>query len=359
MLGFGIVAAVLVVAAVVALVPIDHTLSCSCVLDASHRWTFSEMRPGTFVSRSVNNIAGQTEQFRLFQFDRPAFLDIRFASLDFGEDAAPYCTEGQMLASVSSSALNIEMAERHSDLDRSRAVLEGLRGGAKPELIEHAEIAVEHAQIELTNHESVYNRQRELNEQGLISAGDWEEAAARWELLKVDLNLAEANLKVLQSDARPEDIAAAAVTVATCERELEAVRSMFAAQDIVAPMSGRFHVGTAGTALLSITRLDTLVVRALIPQSSGHLPQVGQRLRTYIPGAGISYLDGRIARVDRRTVTTPAGPYLTVYGVVANPAAALDEGMEGRAKIYCGKTTLLAKVWHDLVAAWRRELMPV
>ena len=124
MLGFGIVAAVLVVAAVVALVPIDHTLSCSCVLDASHRWTFSEMRPGTFVSRSVNNIAGQTEQFRLFQFDRPAFLDIRFASLDFGEDAAPYCTEGQMLASVSSSALNIEMAERHSDLDRSRAVLE-------------------------------------------------------------------------------------------------------------------------------------------------------------------------------------------------------------------------------------------
>jgi len=358
-LGLGIAVVCLAVAAVAALVPIDHTLSCSCVLDASHRWTFAELRPGTFVSRSVDNIVGQTLQFRLFQFDRPAFLDINFASFDHGDDAQAVCAEGQLLASVGSSALNIEMAERSSDLHRARAVLEGLRGGAKPELIEHAQIAVEHAQTELANHESVYHRQRQLNEQDLISAGDWEEAAARYELLKVDLQLAEANLRVLQSDARPEDIAAAEVTVTACEQELAAVRTRLTAQDIVAPMSGRFHVGTTGTALLSITRLDTLVIRALIPQSSGHLPQVGQRIRTYIPGTGTGRLDGRIERIDRRTVTTPSGPYLTVYGVLVNPSAALDEGMEGRAKIYCGRTTLLAKIWQDVVTAWHRELMPI
>lgn len=198
-----------------------------------------------------------------------------------------------------------------------------------------------------------------MMENDLISEELWDETAARHDLLRVGLQLAEAELRVFESGARPEDIAAAQVEVEACESELEQVRSMLVAQDIRTPVAGSLRLGGDEITLLSVVRLDTVVVRILVPQRFGALAHEGQPFRAFIPGTGARHLDGTITRIDRRTLPTAAGPFMMAYGLVDNASAELAEGMEGRSRIMCGKTTLLAQLWYGVTRAWRREILPV
>ena len=361
-----IAAALVALGAGVAFVPVERTLTCVCQVDAVERWTFRELRPGTYESRAIDNISGRTTFYRLYQFDRPTFLEFHAARPPAGrpaESGAPAaaavsaCAAGEVVGRLSSSSLNVELNQRLSDLKNAQAYLAALKGGAKPETVDMARVAVQQARAALVAHEPSYERDRDLYAADLISASVWEETAGRRDLLELGLRLAEAELHVVETGARPEDIAAAEVAVAACERELAVIQALVTDQDVRVPITGELRPDSSSGGLIGAVRLDTVMVCMLVAQSSGHLPRAGQRFDVHLPGTTPGPRRGSVVRVDHRILDTEAGPFLTVFGVLANGEGRLVEGMEGHARVRCGRTTLLDRLWDGLRRAWRREVL--
>ncbi len=357
---FLILFAVLSVAVVAsAFLDIERTVNGTSLLDPAQRWTVTKMSPGSFESRADDLVTGRPLEYRLYQFDRPAFVDIDLSVFESTDGDVIEVAAGQLVATVRSSALEIELAERSTELRRAQTKLEVLKAGAKPALIERAQVAIQLAQTELRAYQPQYERQRSLIEQGASSAEEWEIAEARNELLQLDVTLAQAELAVLEAGASPEEITRAIETIAALEQELATIENMLAAENICTPITGNLHMQNSQISLLSVVNCDTMVVRILVPQRHGLLVQPGQQLRTTFAGLNTGPVYGQVVRIDRRVVITPAGPFLAVYGTIANSAGLLAEGMQGESRIYCGKTRLLRRIWNDIVTTFRQAVWSV
>lgn len=101
--------------------------------------------------------------------------------------------------------------------------------------------------------------------------------------------------------------------------------------------------------MLSAGCVDSMVVKVMLPQRKARYPEPGQSFTARIPGAGV--YEGQIIRVDRRPMATEAGTFLFAIGTIHNREGILEEGMQGRAEIHCGRTNMLDLFLGDLLWA--------
>ena len=341
-----------------AFVPIQQTITGACALSPACAWTLEVVREGTYESKAWDFASGQILHYRLYQFDRPAFLEMDISQLATGVHGGELVEAGSTVARMQSSSLSIELAERSTALEEARGRLGSLLSTAKPEEIARAQVALERAQAAREGYRPHFERQQRLHEQGAIDDSVWDENRAQMHLLELDVSLAQAELKMLASDDRPAYITEAEMSIAALEQELRTVESMLSAQEIKTPIAGKLRTGSESDTLLIVSGLETMIAQIMLPQRQAHLPAAGQHFKAYVPGTGSTALAGTIVRVDRRAEMTQAGSFVMVYGTLDNSAGLLEEGMEGRARIYCGKVPILSRVWRDIVRALRQEFWP-
>jgi hypothetical protein len=352
---FIIIASLVLTAVIGIYIPMDRKVIGVCHLTPSVQWTLSERRVGSYESKASDLCDGRILSYKLYQFDRPTCLDIELGKLKFDELGGIPVQAGQTVVRMRSSELELELAERGTALAEAQSRLSTLRGGAKPEEIERAELALARGTAELDAFQVQFERQKQLFIDGVISSTVWEETRTHQLLLSVDRELAGAELEVLASDAKPEVIAAWEATISSLQTELNMVEEMFSAQDIHTPISGTLHINPAKDFLLSVIDTDTMVVKILVPQHQSYLVQVGQELGISIPGVKANDLTGRVIRLDVAAVNTRAGTFITAYGLVENARGLLTEGMQGRSRISCGETTVTRRIVGILLDTIQRE----
>jgi len=342
------VAIVLVLAALLlvsAFLPSDRVLRGICVVEPTKRWQLSELRPGTFESRAMDLAEDRLIHYRLFEFDRPSMMDLRLPALELGQSVP--VEVGDVVVSFASTSLDLQIAERRSMLQSARARLSVLEAGSKASEIDRARVAVEQARADLDAYRKVFERGERLFADGIASEQDWQELQAEYRLKELNLELAGAELRILESGAKPEELEEVRVSIAGYEEELTALEQMQTAQDITSPISGRIMLGGAEGPLLSAGAVDSMIVKVLLPQRKARYPEPGQAFTARIPGAGI--YRGEILRIDRRPLQTEAGTFLFAIGSVENADHSLEEGMQGRAEIRCGRTNFLDLLLGDLL----------
>ncbi len=338
-----------------AFVPVEGQLKGVCLLEPSRSWTFSERRVGSYESRTIDRLSGRILSCRLHQFDRGAVLDLGLGGDDRSGDRIE---SDQVVASLHSSGIDLELAERSTALGKARGRLADLRAGAKPATLTHARLEAARAGAELNAQASRHERQRALFEKGGISSEEWEAVAAERELLELDVQLAEAELEILESGSSPERIAAAEQTLASLESELQAVESMATALEIRSPIGGRLRMNPSEGVLLSVSAVDSLVISIMLPQRNTHELVPGQAIQALIPGLGEELLSGELLRIDREVLSTARGPYVRAVGILPNPEGRLETGMQGRARVSVGRSTLLNRIQRGLRSVLFQELGP-
>lgn len=336
-----------------AFVPVEGQVKGYCLLEPARRWTLIERRVGSYESRTDDNASGRILGCRLHQFDRPAILD-----LGLGGGDEEQVLSGQIVAELSSSDLDLDFAERATALGEARGRLAELRAGAKPAALSYARLEAERAEAELAATTPQFERQEALYRQGGISSEEWEETAARHQLLRLDLRLAQAELEILESGDAPERIQSAEETLRALERELEMVRAMRAALVIRSPIAGRLRMNPSEGILLSVSAVDSLVISIMLPQGRAHELEPGQAIQALIPGLGDELFTGHLLRVEREVLATQQGPFIRVVGLLPNPEGRLETGMQGRARVSVGRSTLLERIRRGIRAAVFRELGP-
>jgi len=348
-------AIVLVSVVLSVLIKIPETVSGSCLIDPARHWKLTEMRPGSYKTVTDDLLTGQLRNYRVYQFDRPSFVDFSWAA---GNGRGNLVSPGDILATANSTSLSIELIERKTDLAEARSELAILRSGSKTTVLRHAELSIKLAESELAAYLVQYHRQKNLFEQEILSSEGWEAFESRMEILKLEVEIAQAKLAELATGSTPEKIEQSLINIESLGLEVAAVQAMIDALEIRTPIGGTLSLQESSECLLSVSDCDTMIARILIPQNKAQRPVIGQTLELVVPGFSEDEFMGDVLRVDQQITLTGAGPFITVYGRFDNPEGRLVSGMMGRIKIV-GETTSL---WHqfqkEFTSVIRKEIWP-
>ena len=177
---------------------------------------------------------------------------------------------GQLLARIDAEAVESQVARGQANVNSARASQASARAQ-----IAQLEAVREQIRAQLINAEEIFNRNKDLVEEGVLSQADFETSRSSMEALQANLAAAEANIE----SAREQE-QASAFNVESSQATLNEIRTSLRRTTIYAPSSGVISllsveegervVGTiqmAGTEMMRIANLNAMEVRVEVSEN--------------------------------------------------------------------------------------------
>ncbi len=326
----GIAVAALVVLSFI--VKLELKISHDCLIYPIESLALRSSEPG-FVELVLDRGSGEksSQRFSL------AGEDMRVLSITPAVKEGDLVRVGEMIARISSSELQPDLAESRAGLDQAESQLQLLKKGPRPEEISQVEDLIEQVRMKLKKSDSDLSRSEELAAKGMIPAEKLEEARTSNEVLKSELGFYKKQKKLLKQGARPEEIDIAEAEIRAIQAKIDRLETHLAAENIISPIDGVVTSVKTGSEILHVARIDTMRVRIPVPEKeiSPVVPgrMVKFRTRSY---PGITF-HGQVTVVAEQTEAGQLQPIFVVTAVAPNTDRLLKPGMTGHAKIYCGK----------------------
>ena len=252
-------------------------------------------------------------------------------------------TRGQVVAQMSSWNQANDVAVTEAMLAGAVASLARLEAGAKPEEIEVARRQLESAEASLAFSRAEAERARELVGTGAVSKAQFEKAQAAYDADLAGLEVARAQLVLVESGATTEEIAIARASVDHLTLELQFRRDELERTRITAPMDGRvvtpdleLRNGSflrVGETLLEIENADVVRAAISVPESDIALIEPGREVRLKAWGASEDEIPGVVETIAQAAEQEGYGSTVRVDAAFPNPDGRLRSGMTGYAKI--------------------------
>jgi len=173
-----------------------------------------------------------------------------------------WVNKGQPIASLSSRSHEKNLKAAQAKLDEAGAQLQLLRAGAKPEEIERAKADVATAETSLAWSGPRAERFEQLHAQSLASDQDYENALRQRDIDTAMLEEAKANLKLVLSGARREQIQAVEAEIRSLQALVDNFRTDVERTALRSPISGRIvtpHVDELSGVYLKPGQRDLVV----------------------------------------------------------------------------------------------------
>lgn len=252
-------------------------------------------------------------------------------------------TRGQVLAQMSSWNQAREVSVTEAMLAGATASLARLEAGTKPEEVEVARRELESAEASLAFSRAEAERARDLVGTGAVSQSSFEKAQAAYEADLAGLEVARAELTLVESGATAEELAIARAEVDRLTLELQFRRDELERTRITAPMAGRvvtpdlaLRNGSflrVGETLLEIEDADVVHAAIAVPESDIALIEPGREVRLKAWGASDDEIPGRVETIAQAAEQEGYGSTVRVDAAFPNPDGLLRSGMTGYAKI--------------------------
>lgn len=318
-----------------------------CYFSAVEEWELVQDNPSRLISRLRDNARLKIPAFTVLQFARQDF--IRF-SLDSGLTSGRPVERDRVLGEIVSSESQILFANLQGQMNRARANLQMLTTGEKEAVQKEAAEALNYAKTQLNVFLPQYERNRKLHQQKLISDEEWELSVKTEELLRQNIQLQDAKLKVVQSGEKREAVRMMEEEVGRFESQIKQLQGKISLGQIRNPIAGVFSTSIGDSVLCRVSRTDsvacTMIVRSdMIPFVREGQPVVVQQWETGFRKTGA------VLAVETKGTLVAGRPEFMVTAVLPNDGGAVRSGMIGRASILTDRASLLERIRR----AWNRR----
>jgi multidrug resistance efflux pump len=268
---------------------------------------------------------------------------------------------------VALADVEIESAVKQTDAEiaEAEARLELLRKGARPQEIQRARSEVKAAEVSLALERSDLERSQELLDKQLIPEEEYERAKSKVDLREQELEGARAELSLLLSGTRPEEIREAE---ATLER-LRAARDLLDYQKGIAvirsPMDGVVVTPfmdqlmdvyvEPGDEICEIADCAVMIAEIAVPEKEMADVALGQKVKIKAKGFPSMSFYGTVASIGQKADRGEKQSFVTVRSHIQNSKTTLRPGMTGKAKIYCKTSSPLRILIRRIVRSIRTE----
>ncbi|MFC2969653.1 HlyD family secretion protein [Acidimangrovimonas pyrenivorans] len=201
---------------------------------------------------------------------------------------------GAVLAVTEHRDAEIALAKAKAALAQAESQLDNLREGRRPEEIAVIEATLASSQAQAAEVAKEVTRLRSLNDRGVTSQAQLDDATTRLDVARAQVAQARANLAVAKLPARPKEIEAAEAAVAQARAGRAAAAWQLSQRTLTAPSAGTVYdiVRTVGeiagpqAPVLSFLPDGAVKLRLYFPETAVSQIKPGTKLTVHCDGCG-------------------------------------------------------------------------
>jgi len=258
--------------------------------------------------------------------------------------------KGKVIATLDDEDLRQRRDAARATLNSTRARLDKLLAGSRPEEIREAEAALHQAQFDLENKEANYERMKALYGRQVIPKELFDNAEAGFRIARASVQRATENYKLVKEGPRKEDIEDARAQVEQARASLKLAETQLSYAVIYAPLSGVVLVKSGevgevvnpGTSVVTMADIENVWLKAYIPETELSRVKWGQEVEVTTDLQPQKRYKGRISFISSQAEFTPKQiqtekeRVTLVYRIkvdLPNPDRELKPGMPADGKI--------------------------
>lgn len=242
-----------------------------------------------------------------------------------------YVNKGQLLAVLENRDLAASVVDAKGAYDQVSAAYRNVASASVPDEITKAQADVQAAKQTMDAAQKLMQNREQLFRDGALARKQVDEAALAYAQAKGQYETNLKHLESVQGVSRLEEVRSAQGQVDSAKGKFEAAQAQLAYSEIRSPIDGVVadravfpgEMAAAGSPLLTVMDVSSVIARVNIPQAHAVYVQVGQP-------AKITSTDGSVEVNGKVTVVSPAvdpqATTLEVWVQAANPGEKLRPG---------------------------------
>jgi HlyD family secretion protein len=273
-----------------------------------------------------------TGQAVLYPFDQAAIVPKISAPVQkYLVSRGDRVRRGELLAVLEHDDLSASLTENKGTYEEAQANYTIATSATVPQDVQKAELDFKAAQDQLSQAQYIYDSRQKLFTQGALAKKDLDQASVALTQARIQFEEAKKHLDQLQSVGQAQQVKAAEGQLSAAKGKFEAAQAQLAYAEIRSPIDGVVtdrplyagEMASAGTPLITVMDVSTVIARAHIPQSQAHLLKAGDAATLTVPGAS-DPIPGKVTMVS--PALDPGSTTVEVWVQAANPGGRLKPG---------------------------------
>ncbi len=239
--------------------------------------------------------------------------------------------EGQLLAVLENRDLSAVAQENKGSYAQAQAAYETTTAASLPEEIQKAEADAQQAQQALDAQEKVFQSRQQLFEQGALPRKELDQSRVDITQARNQYAIAKKHLDALMAIGRQQALKSAAGQLESAKGKYLGAQAQLSYSEIRSPIDGVVtdrplypgEMAAAGTALLTVMDISSVIAKAHIPQNDAAALKIGDKGTMTVPGIE-EPIEGNVTIVS--PALDPNSTTVEIWLEAKNPKHALKPG---------------------------------
>jgi len=200
--------------------------------------------------------------------------------------------QGQLLAILENRDLTAAAQENKGSFDQAQAAYETTTAASLPEEIQKAEAEAQQSKQALEAQEKVYQSRQQLYEQGALPRKELDQSGVEITQARNQYSIAKKHLDTLVAIGKQQQLKAAAGQLESAKGKYQGAQAQLSYSEIRSPINGVVtdrplypgEMAAAGTAVVTVMDISSVIAKAHIPQGDAALLKVGDKGTMTVPG---------------------------------------------------------------------------
>src|SRR3984957_692161 len=200
--------------------------------------------------------------------------------------------EGQLLAVLENRDLSAAAQDTQGAFNQAQATYETTTSAGLPEEMQKAEADAQQAKQVLDAQEKIYQSRQQLYEQGALPRKELDQSGVEIVQARNQYSIAKRHLDTLQAIGKQQELRAAAGQLESAKGKYLGAAAQLSYSEIRSPIDGVVtdrplyagEMAAAGTALVTVMDITSVIAKAHIPQADAALLKVGDKGTMTVPG---------------------------------------------------------------------------
>ncbi len=238
---------------------------------------------------------------------------------------------GQLLAVLENRDLSAAAQDTKGAYDQAQASYETTTGASVPEELQKAEADEKQAKQALDAQEKVLQSRQQLFDEGALPRKELDQSRVDFTAASNQYAIAKKHLDALLAIGKPQELKAAAGQLESAKGKYLGAQAQLSYSEIRSPINGVItdrplypgEMAAAGTPLLTVMDVSSVIAKAHIPQSEAAVLRVGDKGTMTVPGLDAP-IEGKVTVVS--PALDPNSTTVEVWLEAKNPKHELKPG---------------------------------
>ena len=239
--------------------------------------------------------------------------------------------EGQVLAVLENRDLSAAAQDTKGSYDQAQATYETTTRAGMPEEVRKAEADAQQAQQALDAQEKVFESRQQLFEQGALPRKELDQSRVDVTAARNQSSIARQHLDALMAIGKQQELKSAAGQLESAKGKYLGAQAQLSYSEIRSPIDGVItdrplypgEMAAAGTALLTVMDISSVIAKAHISQNDAAALKVGDKGTMTVPGIE-EPIEGRVTVVS--PALDPNSTTIEIWLEAKNPKHVLKPG---------------------------------